>query len=372
MFDAMKITMKCRSFLKKHNVPFCDNYNIYKKLGMIHCKVEDWRGTIEFDGFPTFSMEDAIFIIINSCLSEFYFQKELENRDNLLKTYPIGYGEYDPRKYAFEKIIEVFKDYSDSYYRKAIKKYTKCLNINNHAKSKWVYDIKKETFNTLKSIDLMAVKVCKNVGSVSIYNMDPQQGRISDNIYKYVTTINENEYIKFVFTNNGNDRYFLYVYDYEAAEENENYILIGFANKIIWDYPSYESNTITRKQYTYSYINHEISISNELIWEGNLQMKYNPELFFNNIEYVISYDDEPEIELYDRHGNLYFLIAYKDFCDFYDKEGNYHKLESIRNIVDYVDMSDIIDIHDYGHTPSIDYSRDIKEQTNVIDGKLSY
>ena len=60
--------------------------------------------------------------------------------------------------------------------------------------------------------------------------------------------------------------------DYEAAEENENYILIGFADKIIWDYPSYESNTITRKQYTYSYINREVNISNKLIWKGNLQM----------------------------------------------------------------------------------------------------
>ena len=371
MFDAVKITMKCKAFLKKHDVPFCDDFNIYRKLGMIHCKVEDWRGPIELDGFPTFSKDEAIFIIIDSCLSEFYFQKELENRDNLFKTYPRGYGEYDPRKYAFEKVIEVFKDYSNLYHRKAIKKYTKCLNTNSHVKSRWVYDLKKESFTTLEYIDFMAVKVYKNTGSVSIYNMEPQQARPNDNIYKYVTTIKENEYIKFVFTNNGNDRYFLYVYDYEAAEENENYILIGFADKIIWDYP-YESNTITRKQYTYSYINREVNISNELIWEGNLQMKYNPEIFFNNIEYVISYDGEAEIELYDRHGNLYFLIAYKKFCDFYDKDGNYHKLESIRNIVDYVDISDIIDIHDYGLTPSIDYSRDIKEQTNVIDGKLAY
>ena len=159
---------------------------------------------------------------------------------------------------------------------------------------------------------------------------------------------------------------------YPTMTAYENYILIGFANKIIWDYPSYESNTITRKQYTYSYINREVNISNELIWKGNLQMKYSPELFFNNTEYVISYDDEPEIELYDRYGNYYFLIAYKEFCDFYDKDGNFHKLESIKNIVDYVDMSDIIDIHDYGITPSIDYSRDIKEQTNIIDGKLTY
>ena len=372
MFDAMKITMKFKKFLNKHHVPFCNDYNVYIKLGMIHCEVLDWRGPIELDGFPTFSKDEAIFIIIDSCLSDFYFREELKNRDSLLKIYPKEYGEYDPRKYAFEKIIEVFKDYSNLYHRKAIKKYTKYLNTNSRAKTRWVYDLKKESFTTLKYIDFMAVKVYKNVGSVLIYNMDPQQGKPNDNIYEYVATIKENEYIKFVFTNNGNDRYFLYVYDYETAEENENYILIGFADKIIWDYPSYESDTITRKQYTYSYINREVNISNELIWEGNLQMKYNPEIFFNNIEYVISYDGEPEIEIYDRYGNLYFLIAYKEFCDFYDKDGNYHKLESIRNIVDYVDISDIIDIHDYGLTPSIDYSRDIKEQTNVIDGKLTY
>lgn len=155
MFDAMKITMKCKAFLKKHDVPFCDDFKIYRKLGMIHCKVEDWRGPIELDGFPTFSKDDAIFIIIDSCLSKFYFQKELENRDNLFKTYPKGYGEYDPRKYSFEKVIEVFKDYSDSYYRKAVKKYTKCLNTNSHSKSKWAYDIKKESFTSLKSIDFV-------------------------------------------------------------------------------------------------------------------------------------------------------------------------------------------------------------------------
>ena len=45
---------------------------------MIHCKVEDWRGPIELSGFPTFLKDDAIFIIIDICLSEFYFQKELE------------------------------------------------------------------------------------------------------------------------------------------------------------------------------------------------------------------------------------------------------------------------------------------------------
>lgn len=155
MFDAMKITIKCKSFLNKHDVPFCNDYNLYTKLGLIHCKVQDWRGPIELDGFPTFSKDEAIFIIIDSCLSDFYFRKELENRDGLIKKYPKGYGEYDSRKYVFEKIIEVFKDYSNLYHRKAIKKYTKCLNTNSHAKSRWVYDLKKESFTTLKYIDFV-------------------------------------------------------------------------------------------------------------------------------------------------------------------------------------------------------------------------
>ena len=152
MFDAMKITMKCKKFLNKHHVPFCDHFNVYIKLGMIHCEVLDWRGPIELDGFPTFSKDDAIFIIIDFCLRDFYFREELKNRDSLLKIYPKEYGEYDPRKYAFEKIIEVFKDYSNLYHSKAINKYTKYLNTNSHAKSRWVYDLKKESFTTLECI----------------------------------------------------------------------------------------------------------------------------------------------------------------------------------------------------------------------------
>ena len=32
MFDAMKITMKCKAFLKKHDVPFCDDFNTDTKI----------------------------------------------------------------------------------------------------------------------------------------------------------------------------------------------------------------------------------------------------------------------------------------------------------------------------------------------------
>ncbi len=372
MFDAIKLTIECKSFLKKHNIPFCDDLNIYKRLGMIHCKVQDWRGPIELEGFPTLQEDEARFILLNYCLFEFYIHEELNSRDRLMKNYPKGYGEYDSRKYVFEKIIEVFKDYNDTYFNRAVKKYTKFLNTNSRAKFKWVYDMTTNCFTTTKSLDLMAVKVAKKTGSLVIYNMVPQQTMPNDNIFKYVATIKETKYIKFVFTNDGNDRCFLYVYNPKATEENDDYFLIGMADKIVWDYVWNDPVTIKRKEITYSYLNGKVKFNEDNLWKGNLQKKYNVELFYRNIEYVISFDWEPEIELYDKYANKYFLIAYKDFCDFYDKDGNYIKLNSIREIEKYVSLEDIVDIHDYGVSPSIDYSRKIEEQTIVADGKLWY
>lgn len=347
MFDVLKITTKCKSFLKKHNIPFCEDVNIYRKLGLIHCKVQDWRGSTELNGFPTFSSDEACFILIDYCLAEFYILEERDNRDELIKQYPKSYGKYDSRKYAFERIIEAFKDYSNSFYLRSIKKYTKYINTNSNAKLKWVYDRKQKCFTTLNCIDLMAIKVSKKFKSVLIYNMDPQQGRLGDNIYRYIITIKEKDYIKFVFTNNGNDRYFLYVYNFEACEENDDYILIGMADKIIWDYPSFENKSLSRKNYTYLYIDGEINIKSKLLWKGSLEKKYNSQLFFSNIKNVISSDNEPKIELYDKYANRYYVIAYKDFCDFYDADGIYHRLNSIEDIEQYLKISDVVDIHNY-------------------------
>ena len=212
----------------------------------------------------------------------------------------------------------------------------------------------------------------KKNGSVYVYDMDPQQARPGDNIYSYITTIKENDYIKYVFTNNGNDRFYLYVYGFEAAEENDDYILIGMADKIIWDYPCYGNNSLSRKTYTYLYINGEVSIKNELLWEGIPENKYNSQLFYSNINYIISFDGKPEIELYDIYSSKYFLIVCKDFCDFYDENGIYHKLSSIEEIEQYLKICDVVDIHDYGSDSSIDYTKDIKSQTTIVDGVLFY
>ena len=44
-------------------------------------------------------------------------------------------------------------------------------------------------------------------------------------------------------------------------------------------------------------------------------MKYNKDLFINNIKYLTSYDYEPEITIKLNNGSTAFIIAYKDFID---------------------------------------------------------
>ena len=51
-------------------------------------------------------------------------------------------------------------------------------------------------------------------------------------------------------------------------------------------------------------------------------MKYSSELFIKNIEYLIKYGGEPEIEIIMKGDKKFFIIAYEDFIDFYDENDN--------------------------------------------------
>lgn len=93
---------------------------------------------------------------------------------------------------------------------------------------------------------------------------------------------------------------------------------------------------------------------------------YSKQQFYDNIHYLVSYGDEPEIDLYTQNGKKYFVIAYKDFCDFYDEDNNYFKLNKIEEIEKFISFDDIVDIQgDF-----VDFDRDIREQSIIIDGKL--
>ncbi|MBE5731387.1 MAG: hypothetical protein E7350_05535 [Clostridiales bacterium] len=96
-------------------------------------------------------------------------------------------------------------------------------------------------------------------------------------------------------------------------------------------------------------------------------MKYLPELFIKNIEYLVTYGVEPEIEIIMKGDKKIFIIAYADFIDFYDENDNHQKLDNIKQAVERIDFAKILDIIEYG---GMDLSRPIEEQSMLVDGEL--
>ncbi len=68
MFETIKIITKCKSFLKKYNITFNDSLRIYKRKGLIHCQFDDWRGSVELDGFPVFTSRKATYLLLENAL----------------------------------------------------------------------------------------------------------------------------------------------------------------------------------------------------------------------------------------------------------------------------------------------------------------
>ena len=98
-----------------------------------------------------------------------------------------------------------------------------------------------------------------------------------------------------------------------------------------------------------------------------MAMNYLPELFIKNIEYLVKYDREPEIEIIMKDDKKIFIIAYEDFIDFYDENDNYKKLDNIKQAVEKIDFANILNIIENG---GVDLSRPIEEQSILVDGKL--
>lgn len=95
-------------------------------------------------------------------------------------------------------------------------------------------------------------------------------------------------------------------------------------------------------------------------------VKYSQQQFYDNIQYLVSHGDEPELDLYTQDGKKYLVIAYSDFCDFYDENHNYHRLNKIEEIENHITFNDIVNIQgDF-----VDFERDIRDQSILVDGKL--
>lgn len=72
--------------------------------------------------------------------------------------------------------------------------------------------------------------------------------KVADSIFKLIRTEVSEELIKYTFTNNGDDRFYLDVYNPRMVDDSELFILIGEADKIIWYWDSTEMGEV-RQEY---------------------------------------------------------------------------------------------------------------------------
>ena len=94
-------------------------------------------------------------------------------------------------------------------------------------------------------------------------------------------------------------------------------------------------------------------------------MKYNKDLFINNVKYLISYDYEPEITIKLNDDSSVFIIAYKDFTDITIGNDETIKLEKIEDVFNYIDFDSIVEIEG-----DIDFEFPVKVQSIVHNGDL--
>lgn len=94
-------------------------------------------------------------------------------------------------------------------------------------------------------------------------------------------------------------------------------------------------------------------------------MKYNQQLFINNINYLIKYDYEPEITIILKNEEKIFLIAYKEWIDLTLPSDEIIKLSRIEEIFNYIDMNEVVEIQD-----DIDHQFPIETQSIIFDDEL--
>ena len=94
-------------------------------------------------------------------------------------------------------------------------------------------------------------------------------------------------------------------------------------------------------------------------------MKYNKALFVDNVRQLILYDYEPEISIYLKNGNRFFVVAYKNYVELTDAQNTLIRLDSIEEIFSYFPFEDIDTIEG-----DIDFEFPLSLQSIVVDGNL--
>lgn len=94
-------------------------------------------------------------------------------------------------------------------------------------------------------------------------------------------------------------------------------------------------------------------------------MKYNKQLFIDNINYLVKYDCEPELTITLKNDKKIFLIAYKEWIDLTLPSDEIIKLSRIEELFNYIDINDVVEIYD-----DIDHRFPIETQSIIVDNEL--
>lgn len=94
-------------------------------------------------------------------------------------------------------------------------------------------------------------------------------------------------------------------------------------------------------------------------------MKYNKQLFIDNINYFVKNDCEPEITIILKNDEELFLIAYKEWIDLTLPSDEVIKLSRIEELFNYIDINEVVEIYD-----AIDHQFPIETQSIIVDNKL--
>ena len=68
--------------------------------------------------------------------------------------------------------------------------------------------------------------------------------KVADSFFTLIDRKVSNDFTRYTFTNDGNDRFYLDVYNPSMTDHAELFILIGKADKIVWHFNSPENGEI--------------------------------------------------------------------------------------------------------------------------------
>lgn len=103
----------------------------------------------------------------------------------------------------------------------------------------------------------------KAYGRIIIGSRD-QNYKIADSYFKLIDTKVNVGYTLYVFTNNGEDRFYLEVCNPELVETSQNYILVGRATKVVWRWETKEEGLqIVERRMLKNYVENKYTRNNE-------------------------------------------------------------------------------------------------------------